>query len=1220
MLRPVDMRKKHGSVWIQNDDVSDSDGIINQKHRRFNNYSLPTIKNDGMYWLIDTNYMKDSNHQFVFIDISGKLFKYVVNTVSPFFFVKMPRNEVVKVLMINNVNSKIKSLVDITMKDVRGSEVKLTKVVVHTPSAVSGPKGISSLFESDSQLVYNNKVIYSNLVLNETKMMMGMPYIFSNGVFTQVVSKDSANDALYADVYQSIPKEAIGMGKILHEIIHAPLPPWHKLIACIDIEIQANFMDSMDPLYSQVPITSIAVTTYDSTRVFTIDNFILHQKNIENANANANPDNFILEIFKSEKDLLVASLNYISQMVQPFLVFYHGDGFDVPYIVHRIELFGLNNQFNIYWSEETFGFMKVRKIKWKNKIVLDLYEYFSNPSISNYVYGGYENNKLDTVARAVIKEGKYLYEGSIESLDSNELAYYNAKDAQLTFKLATHNDNFPVFILFFIMRFSDLSLYKANRSGVTTWWNGFLIRYLHQRNIHIPYSNKTKNNIIGADVITANPGIYRNISVLDFASLYPTNIIKYNLCFSTVNCGHSECPIIDLPTYPIKSCNHYVGIIPASLIFLRSARLKIYKPRSNPIHKEFSQSAVSISQFFKVVMNAVYGCMANEGFMFFNGDIAQAVTATSRRSLAHLIKTVQDEGGTVHYGDSVAGSSPVIIRIAETKEIMNIDVTGLWNQLIKRGHTALTHHETKERIDLSGKNLEIWDGDQFNPLLGFIRHLTSKSMFRVSTEHGMADVTGDHSLVTDDGHEISPILLMKNINNSSITLSSKVFPIVNYLSTTKGNYDNQILMLSIFSLCGTTSRNMTISRNIHFCSIQGHTRYLEHIIAILEYCRRLFYDWGISYTIYIKDGTRPRFDITFSSFNKLWDIVRREVYDEEGKKIKPYPGIFNLSYDAAKLYYNFIERYYFNDGRWVFPNHLHMASFRIFHNQFGAFKFVFNSYSRKKYFFAQTSGNSNLRKFTIGTYFRNFPGLDNYVYDFETKLGTFAVDGLKCHNTDSVFASNVSPDIVSIMSKDGMEVSNEGFWKAMFFYKKKNYILFSDHQIKIKGFLGIKKSTPLLIRKAFKECINGIPFEKSNKEIEEYIIKNKEKLILSILNCNNISLVSLQFTQILTKELCNCLSICHDQNHYKNNTPIVQAANNLQNHFKSIGKNIAIRKGIHVDYVKCYNGWIPSVLVNDINDIDLRHYVTIVGSVYQQLLDVSITTKQQSLINFFDGY
>src|SRR5205085_4751163 len=56
--------------------------------------------------------------------------------------------------------------------------------------------------------------------------------------------------------------------------------------------------------------------------------------------------------------------------------------------------------------------------------------------------------------------------------------------------------------------------------------------------IIIPYRKKQQNAVIeksqGAVVIEANPGDYENVVCYDFESLYPTTLIAFNICYTTL--------------------------------------------------------------------------------------------------------------------------------------------------------------------------------------------------------------------------------------------------------------------------------------------------------------------------------------------------------------------------------------------------------------------------------------------------------------------------------------------------------------------------------------------------------------------------------------------------------------------------------------------------------------------------------------------------------------
>jgi len=70
-----------------------------------------------------------------------------------------------------------------------------------------------------------------------------------------------------------------------------------------------------------------------------------------------------------------------------------------------------------------------------------------------------------------------------------------------------------------------------------TLFKGLIIPY-HQK------SNDPKDDekYQGAIVVEANPGFYKNVATLDFASLYPTTMIAFNICYTTLLRDEDETP------------------------------------------------------------------------------------------------------------------------------------------------------------------------------------------------------------------------------------------------------------------------------------------------------------------------------------------------------------------------------------------------------------------------------------------------------------------------------------------------------------------------------------------------------------------------------------------------------------------------------------------------------------------------------------------------------
>ena len=140
----------------------------------------------------------------------------------------------------------------------------------------------------------------------------------------------------------------------------------------------------------------------------------------------------------------------------------------------------------------------------------------------------------------------------------------------------------------------------------------------------------------GATVLAAKKGAYFDVvSGLDFASLYPSIIRSYNMCYSTLVLPHSPAPQnvyeVDTGLGIFKFSQDSPGIVPKLLenlaVWRKDAKTKMQQCKD--AGDTFGVSVWNGAQLaFKVSMNSVYGFLgANHGFLPCL-PIAMAVTAT----------------------------------------------------------------------------------------------------------------------------------------------------------------------------------------------------------------------------------------------------------------------------------------------------------------------------------------------------------------------------------------------------------------------------------------------------------------------------------------------------------------------------------------------------------------------------------------------------------------
>ena len=123
----------------------------------------------------------------------------------------------------------------------------------------------------------------------------------------------------------------------------------------------------------------------------------------------------------------------------------------------------------------------------------------------------------------------------------------------------------------------------------------------------------------GGMVVEPIEGIHFDVTVLDFASLYPSIIKVNNLSYETVRCNHEECKKNMIPQTNHWVCTKKNGLTSLIIGSLRDLRVNYYKSQSKKpdISEEERQLYLVVTQALKVILNASYGVMGAEIFPLY---------------------------------------------------------------------------------------------------------------------------------------------------------------------------------------------------------------------------------------------------------------------------------------------------------------------------------------------------------------------------------------------------------------------------------------------------------------------------------------------------------------------------------------------------------------------------------------------------------------------------
>jgi DNA polymerase elongation subunit (family B) len=367
-------------------------------------------------------------------------------------------------------------------------------------------------------------------------------------------------------------------------------------------------------------------------------------------------DNFEYREYNDEKTMLKEFVIFWQLNYPDNVTGWNVDGFDIPYIINRLNLILGENFVNklspwgVVKSRE-ITVMKKAKTVWNifgvNVIdYLDLYRKFT--------YSSRESYTLDFICDIELGESKHAIEGSFRDAYTkhwNDFVRYNARDTELIFKLEQ-----KLKFVELLMTVAFLAKCHFNDVfGQVKVWDIFIYNYLKSKNIIIPpHKRKHGGDFEGAWVKDPSIGFHGWTVSFDFASLYPSIIRQWNMSPETIEGVYPGMTVdkfisgeqFDAPKNVTIAANGAMfrknvhGIIPEVIKIVIDGR-KIAKKKMQELEKTGSKdkhvkaqiASLNAKQMaFKIMANALYGAISNAGFRYFDLRIAEAITLTGQAS------------------------------------------------------------------------------------------------------------------------------------------------------------------------------------------------------------------------------------------------------------------------------------------------------------------------------------------------------------------------------------------------------------------------------------------------------------------------------------------------------------------------------------------------------------------------------------------------------------
>ena len=540
--------------------------------------------------------------------------------------------------------------------------INVSKIVVKDPLAIGGTqtnKSIRNLIDTwESDIKYYESYLYDNsLIVGKYYKIENdaiIPYDLEISDETQLSLKNMLLDK-QSDTNLPDPKQFDEHVAQWANLLNQPIPKIKRV--SLDIEVESEVSRIPDPKTAEKKITAVGFEGSDGLKQV----FILRRSGIDEGVNELLPGVKIIFYDETkEKEMVLDTFELIEKY--PLLITYNGDGFDLPYLYNRANRLGIDRQKNpLYMMRDSATLT--------DGVHLDLYRTMSNRAFQIYAFGQkYNDFSLNSVAKGLLGEKKIDYGVELGNLTLYQTANYCQNDARITYNLTSFNNDLLMNLLIVISRIARMPIDDISRMGVSQWIRSLLYYEHRQNGILIPRrqeldnrSSDVSNDAIikdkkfrGGLVVEPQVGIHFDVTVMDFASLYPSIIKVKNLSYETVRCSHDECKKNTIPQTNHWVCTKKNGLTAVLIGSLRDLRVNYYKnmAKKDTLTAEERQLFTVVSQALKVILNASYGVMGAEIFPLYFLPAAEATTATGRHIILSTIDKCKESGIDVLYGDT----------------------------------------------------------------------------------------------------------------------------------------------------------------------------------------------------------------------------------------------------------------------------------------------------------------------------------------------------------------------------------------------------------------------------------------------------------------------------------------------------------------------------------------------------------------------------------------
>lgn len=303
----------------------------------------------------------------------------------------------------------------------------------------------------------------------------------------------------------------------------------------------------------------------------------------------------------------------------------------------------------------------------------------------------FERFSLDHVASALLGRRKRIEKTGdpVEEIrrmyrdDKLALAHYNLEDCRLVRDIFAATDLIP----FAIERQHMTGLPMDRVGGSVAAFDHLYLPRLHRQGYVAPDVGGVRGATSpGGYVLASRPGLYDNVLVLDFKSLYPSIIRTFKIDPMGMHVAlHTGGDAIE--GFDGARFDRDKHILPELIASLWAER-----DRAKAAHDKALSTAI------KIVMNSFYGVLGTPGCRFFSPKLASSITRRGHEIITRSRDFITERGREVIYGDTdslfvLVGEGTEEAALAIGAELVS-ELNRWWT------HNVAEEHHTDSRLEM----------------------------------------------------------------------------------------------------------------------------------------------------------------------------------------------------------------------------------------------------------------------------------------------------------------------------------------------------------------------------------------------------------------------------------------------------------------------------------------------------------------------------------------